>query len=144
MNTCATDQQGAVVERLRAAVDAHDLDALTACFTVDYRNETPAHPGRGFQGVDQVRLNWQRIFAGVPDITAAIARTAVDGDVVWSEWEMRGTRPDGRPHHMCGVNIFGVVGDRLAWARFYLEPVEPGAGGVDEAVGRIVEPASRP
>ena len=34
--------------------------------------------------------------------------------------------------------------NQIAWARFYLEPVEPGGGGVDDAVGRIVEPASRP
>ena len=29
-------------------------------------------PGRGFTGRDQVRENWQRIFAGVPDITADV------------------------------------------------------------------------
>jgi hypothetical protein len=46
-----------IVERLRRAVDDHDLDALTACFTNDYRNDTPAHPGRGFIGRDQVRKN---------------------------------------------------------------------------------------
>jgi len=54
-----------LVERLRQSVDAHDLDAVVACFTDDYRNETPAHPGRGFEGREQVRTNWQRIFAGV-------------------------------------------------------------------------------
>ncbi len=128
-----------LVERLRQSVDAHDLDAVVACFTDDYRNDTPAHPGRSFEGRDQVRSNWQRIFTGVPNITARVLRTAADGDAVWSEWEMGGTRPDGVPQMLRGVVIFGVAGSQFGWARFYLEPVDAGEGGVDAAVGRIVE-----
>lgn len=132
-----------LVERLRQAVDDHDIDAVVGCFAADYRNETPAHPARGFQGVDQVRTNWERIFAGVRDITADVFRTAVEGDTVWSEWEMRGTRPDGQPHLMRGVIIFGVDDQRAAWARFYLEPVDTGPGGVNAAISTIVEPKAR-
>jgi hypothetical protein len=44
---------------------------------------------------------------------------------------------------MCGVIIFGVRDGRAAWARFYLEPVEQNAGGVDQAVRQHVG-ASRP
>ena len=128
-----------LVERLRQSVDAHDLDAVVACFTDDYRNETPAHPERGFEGREQVRTNWQRIFAGVPNISARVLRIAVDGDAVWSEWEMGGTRPDGVPQMLRGVVIFGVAGSQFGWARFYLEPVDAGEGGVDAAVGKIVE-----
>jgi ketosteroid isomerase-like protein len=132
------DEGRALVERLRQATNDHDLDAVVACFTSDYRNETPAHPGRGFEGSEQVRTNWQRIFAGVPDISADVLRTAVEGDEVWSEWEMRGTRPDGQPHIMRGVIVFGVSGSQAARARFYLEPVDAGEGGVDAAVGKVV------
>lgn len=126
-----------LIERLRQAVDAHDLDALLACFAPDYRNETPAHPGRGFTGPDQVRANWARILGSVPDITARVVRTAVDGDVVWTEWEMGGTRVDGVPQQLRGVIIWGVSGDRLSWSRFYLEPVDAGEDGVEGAIGRI-------
>jgi len=130
---------GDLVERLRRAVDDHDIDAVVGCFANGYRNETPAHPDRGFGGKEQVRTNWTRIFAGLPDVTAAVLRTAVDGEVVWSEWELAGHRPDGVVQVLRGVIIFGVSGDQLAWARFYLEPVDAGAGGVDGAVSRIVE-----
>jgi ketosteroid isomerase-like protein len=129
---------GAVVERLRKAVDDHDLDALVSCFAENYRNETPVHPGRGFEGHEQVRTNWQRIFAGVPDIRAELLRTAVDGDLVWSEWEMRGTRRDGAAHMMRGVFIFQVVDDQAPSARFYLEPVDAGDDGIDGAITRAV------
>ncbi|MGI8491140.1 MAG: nuclear transport factor 2 family protein [Acidimicrobiales bacterium] len=138
------DDRLAFVDRLRRAVDDHDLDALADCFTPEYRNETPAHPGRGFAGRDQVRVNWQRIFAGVPDITADVLRAAIDGEAIWSEWEMRGTRPDGQLHLMRGVIIFGIAGQQAAWARFYLEPVDPGEGGVDAAITKIVDSEARP
>lgn len=121
-----------LTDRLCAAVNARDLEAVVDCFAPDYRNETPAHPKRGFTGRDQVRANWQQIFAVVPDIEAEVLRTAIDGDTVWSEWEHRGHRPDGTMHVMRGVIIFGVVGGLAAWARFYLEPVAYDGDGVDE------------
>jgi limonene-1,2-epoxide hydrolase len=126
-----------LVARLRRAVDDHDVDSVVACFARSYRNETPAHPGRSFRGAEQVRTNWTRIFAGLPDVSAAVLRTAVDGEVVWSEWELTGHRPDGVEQILRGVIIFGTGGDRFTWGRFYLEPVDPGDGGVDRAVGRI-------
>ena len=137
------DERLGLLERLRHAVDDHDLDALVDCFASDYRNVTPAHPGRGFEGRDQVRANWQQLFAGVPDITADVVRNAVDGQDVWSEWEMRGTRRDGQPHLMRGVIVFAVIDARFASARFYLEPVDPGEGGVDAAIRTIVEPGAQ-
>ena len=126
----------ALVERLRAATSDHNLDGIVDCFSVDYRNETPVHPDRGFVGREQVRKNWSQILAAVEDVQAEVLRTAVDGDTVWSEWEHRGTLPDGRPHLMRGVVIFGVADGRATWARFYLEPVQEGGGGVDAAVRR--------
>ena len=118
-----------VLERLAAAANGHDLDALVGCFAPDYRNETPAHPAQGFTGRDQVRRNWEQIFAVMPDLTARVLRSCCDGDVVWSEWQMTGSRPDGSTMQMAGVILFGARDGRFSWARFYLEPVQ--AGGLD-------------
>lgn len=123
-----------MVERLVEATNAHDLDALVSCFDEDYENETPVHPGRGFRGRDQVRTNWEQIFAFVPDVRAQVVRSVVDGERVWTEWEMTGTRRDGSPHHLRGVIIFRVIGETARWARFYLEPVDDQASDVDHAV----------
>jgi ketosteroid isomerase-like protein len=110
------------------------LDALVACFADDYENETPVHPARSFRGPDQVRRNWEQIFAHVPDVHAETLRRATSGDTIWTEWEMTGTRADGTPHKMRGVIMFGVRDGVAAWARFYLEPVDGDAGTVDDAV----------
>lgn len=136
----STDGPAAVVERLRRATNAHDLDAVAACFAVGYRNETPAHPARGFCGRERVRRNWEQIFTFVPDVVARVLQLVVDGDSVWSEWEHTGTRPDGSRHLMRGVVIFDVEDGEMASARFYLEPVEDDAGDVDSAVRRQVTP----
>ncbi|HEV7199552.1 MAG TPA: nuclear transport factor 2 family protein [Candidatus Limnocylindria bacterium] len=127
-----------VVNRLVAATNAHDLDALVACFDDDYVNETPAHPLRGFRGPAQVGENWRAIFAGIPDISVRVTASARHGNEVWSEWRMDGTRHDGARHTMAGVIIFGVTDDRISSARFYLEPVETTTGDVSTAIGRVV------
>lgn len=124
----------ALVERLAAAANGHDLDALIDCFAASYVNETPAHPARGFTGRDQVRRNWEQIFAVMPDLTATVLRSCCQGEVVWSEWQMTGTRGDGAALQMAGVIIFGVRDGRFAWARFYLEPVQAGGAGADQAL----------
>ena len=86
----------------------------------------------------------RQIFAAIPDITAKVLRSAVNGDEVWSEWEHRGTRQDGSAHLMRGVIIFGLGNELLTWARFYLEPVQEGGGNVDAAVRRQVGAAGPP
>jgi ketosteroid isomerase-like protein len=126
------------VDRLLLATNRHDLDAVVACFAEDYENVTPVHPARGFSGRAQVRQNWEQIFAFVPDLRAEVLGSVVDGDTVWTEWEMTGTRRDGTRHQMRGVVIFGVRDGVARRARFYLEPVDEGAGTVDDAVQQQV------
>jgi len=129
-----------VIDRLIQATNEHDLEGIVGCFAADYRNQTPAHPVRGFVGRDQVRRNWTQILAAVPDVTATVLRAAVNGGTVWTEQEHRGTRPDGRPHLMRGVVIFGIADGAITWARFYLEPVQEGGGSVDEVIARELSP----
>jgi ketosteroid isomerase-like protein len=128
----------APLDRLIQAVNSHDLDDLVACFTADYLNETPAHPHRGFRGSEQVRRNWAQIFGAVADVHAQVPRLAVDGDTIWTEWELTGTRPDGVPFDMRGVVMFRLAGTEIAAARFYLEPVEVDDGDVNTHTKRVV------
>jgi hypothetical protein len=112
-----------VIERLNAAMNAHDIDAFVACFAPDYDSVQPAHPDRAFTGSEQVRKNWSEMFAGIPDLRSELVRVVEDGDTVWSEWHWQGTGLD-----MAGVTVMGIRDNQIAWARLYMETVEVGEG----------------
>jgi hypothetical protein len=131
------DGQLEVIERLRVAMNEHDLDAMVACFDDAYRSEQPAHPVRGFGGAAQVRQNWSALFTAIPDFRADLLRSAISGDEAWAEWRWIGTRTGGSRFEERGVSVFGVRGDRIVWARLYLEEVEEGGDDIDEAVRRM-------
>jgi ketosteroid isomerase-like protein len=128
----------AVLEAVALALNTHDVEVLVDCFDENYVNETPVHPNRGFRGREQVRRNWTRIFAAVPDLHVRIVGMAVEGDTAWSEWEHSGTRLDGSPHLLRGVVIFTVARSVVSHARFYLEPVEHSSGGIDAAIANTI------
>jgi ketosteroid isomerase-like protein len=122
----------AVVERLDAALNARDIEAMVALFAPDYDSVQPAHPDRAFTGAEQVRKNWSAMFTSVPDFRSELIRTCADGDTVWSEWRWQGTDLD-----IAGVIVMGIRDERIAWARLYVEPVEQSGAGIDAAVQRL-------
>jgi ketosteroid isomerase-like protein len=130
-----------IMERLLKAMNAHDLDAFVACFALDYDSEQPAHPSRSFRGRDQVRKNWEGVFAGVPDISAELIMSATTGDgVEVGEWRWQGTHTDGSPFAMRGVIVAGVDQHEITWGRLYMEPVEEGGADINEMVQDTYRP----
>lgn len=127
-----------VLRTLRSAINSHDVDAVAGCFAPHYRNETPAHPARGFVGREQVSTNWSRILSAVPDLRAEIVDSCVDGSTVWAEWDWSGSRSDGSTLRMRGVTVLGVAAGLIARARFYLEPVDETCESVGDGVARAV------
>ncbi|HEX3752616.1 MAG TPA: nuclear transport factor 2 family protein [Streptosporangiaceae bacterium] len=113
-----------VLDRMQQAMTAHDLEALVACFAEDYDCEMPTHPALSFVGRDNVRRNWTGLFAHVPDLKASVLRSAHDRDLLWSEWEMTGTTVAGGGYLARGAAILRAEDGQVAWARFYLDPVE--------------------
>jgi hypothetical protein len=61
----------------------------------------------------------------VPDLTSVLVRSSSDADEVWAEWDWSGREDGGGRFHRRGVTILGIEGDEIAWARFYMEPVDP-------------------
>jgi ketosteroid isomerase-like protein len=113
-----------VIDRLKDAINTHDIDALTGCFALDFVCTWPAHPSRSFTGRDQVRRNWEMMFQARPDIQAAVNAHVRADDETWAEWEFLGTERDGSRFDQRGVIIVVVEGDVITEARFYMEPVD--------------------
>jgi ketosteroid isomerase-like protein len=127
----------AVVERLTAAQNAHDLEGMLACFHEDYRSEQPIYPARTFQGIEQVRKNWSTLLESVPDLHSEILRSAVDRDTVFVEVHWTGEKADGTPLEERGVIVMGIRDDLITWGRLYVEEVEREGAGIDAAVERM-------
>jgi ketosteroid isomerase-like protein len=137
MSGTEQDHGGAVSERLRQAMNVHDLEAHLACIHDDYRSEQPAHPARAFTGRGQVRENWSTLYESMPDFRAELLRLAVVGDEEWAEWIWQGTKEDGTPLEERGVTIFGIRDGRIAWGRLYLEETEREGADITETVRRM-------
>ena len=136
-----------VIDRLAAAVNAHDLDAVAGLIHQDYRSEQPVHPGRAFVGRAQMRANWEAMFAGVPDFHAEICRSVQDGETAWTEWRWSGTRSDGQAFGMRGVTLFEIIDDQIVAGRLYMEEAERDVTSIEQTVealsGRRPRPAQQ-
>lgn len=104
-----------VVERLRRAMNRHDLEAFLACFDPAYRSEQPAHPSRGFGGREHVEKNWSALFEAIPDFHAQLLATATEGA------------------------LFEIEDGRIIAGRLYMEEVEDAGADIDETVRRLAE-----
>ena len=133
----------ATSERLRDALNRHDLESFVACFAPEYQSEQPTHPNRAFSGSAQVRKNWATFFDAVPDLRADVVRQTVEGETVWTEWHWHGSRRDGTPLDMRGVTLFSVRDDRILWGRLYMEETEAAGADIDATMQDLTGHAGR-
>jgi len=129
-----------MLERLRDAMNDHAPERMAALFAEDYRSAQPVHPGREFSGRAQVLSNWSSVFEGVPDFSAELVASSVEGETEWGEWAWRGRHPDGEPFAMRGITILEVRNGLIAGGRLYMEPVDDAEGDIDAAVRELYRP----
>jgi len=125
-------------------MNSHDAEQMASLFSEGYESSQPAHPARAFSGRVQVLANWRSVFEGVPDFTAELVASAVDGAVEWGEWDWRGQHADGSPFAMRGVIVLESRDELVAQARLYLEPVDVGDDDIDHAVQNLYSPPRAP
>ena len=124
-----------LLERMRAALDAHDLDTFVEFFREDYVGERPRHPGSPMSSREDVRRNWAEVISDVPDLRVDVPAAIEDGDTIWSEWRAYGTARSGAMLELRGVIIFGIQDGLVAWSRMYMEPVEQEGVPLSDLVG---------
>jgi ketosteroid isomerase-like protein len=107
----------AMIERITAAFDRHDLDAIMADFTDDAVFETPRGPepwGRRIVGIAAVREAFAGRFSGIPDVRYGDGRHFVDGDRGASEWILSGTTVDGQRIEIRGCDLWTFRDGKVA------------------------------
>jgi ketosteroid isomerase-like protein len=127
----------ALIDRLTAAQNEHDLEGMLSCFCADYRSEQPQYPARTFQGIDQVRANWSTLLDAMPDFQAEVLRSAVDRDTIFVEVHWTGTKADGTPLEERGVIVMGVRDDGIFWGRLYVDEVDVEGADINATVRRM-------
>jgi ketosteroid isomerase-like protein len=116
------------LERLLAAFNTHDLDAVMSFFTDDCVMEMPRGPqpsGRRLEGRDDVREGLAGRFAGIPDVHYGEDRHWVSGNRGCSEWLLTGTTTHGERIAVRGCDLFEFRDDKIARKDSYWKIVEP-------------------
>ena len=126
----------AVIDRLTAAQNAHDVDAMLACFDERTRG-TAAVPSEASRGIDQVRamVGAARSRPGLSRGGRQVGgrgRRGVRGRSTGPE-----PRRTARPLDERGVVILGIDDNRIAWARLYVDEVNREGTGIDAVVRRM-------
>jgi ketosteroid isomerase-like protein len=97
------------LERVLAAFNRHDLDAIMTFFAEDAVLEAPrgADPwGTRFAGTAAVRAGLAGRFAGIPDVHYEEDRHWVCGDRGCSEWLLTGTTTAGERIAVRGCDLW--------------------------------------
>lgn len=106
-----------LLERLFAAFNRHDADAVMSCFTPDVVFDGAAGPdawGRRFEGRDAVKAAFVGVWTDMADVAWTVQRHTLAGDRATTEWLFTGTRRDGTRIEANGVDLFSFEGDLIA------------------------------
>lgn len=112
---------------LQAFADAwnrHDVDALMTFMADDCAflgAAGPAACGVRHTGREAVRAAFADVFRRIPDAHWGDARHVVDGDRGLSQWTLTGTRSDGAPVEVDGVDVFTLRDGKIVVKDTYLK-----------------------
>jgi ketosteroid isomerase-like protein len=117
-------------ETAKAILDAfndHDLDAIMRFFAEDCSLDMPRGPdpwGCRFVGKAAVREGLAARFEGLPDVHYGDDRHWISGNMVFSEWLLTGTMPDGESIRVRGCDHYEFRDGKVVRKDAYWKIVE--------------------
>jgi ketosteroid isomerase-like protein len=115
------------LERIAAAFNRHDVDAVMEFFAEDCVMETPRGPhpwGDRLTGKAQVREGVAARFAGLPDVHYGDDRHWMSGNLGVSEWTLTGTTAGGERVEVRGCDHFEFRAGQVVKKDSYWKIVE--------------------
>lgn len=103
------------INRFNEAFNRHDVDGVMALMTNDctFENTRPAPEGERIQGEEAVRAFWDSFFERSPEARFRTEEIMAAGDRCVVRWRYDWVR-EGRPGHVCGVDVFRVREGKVA------------------------------
>lgn len=111
-----------VLRYFAKAWNDHDIEALMSFMTEDCIFDGSAGGeicGTRFEGFDDVRAGYEKIWQVFPDAQWNDDRHFVEGDRGVSEWYFTGTNADGSRVEMNGCDLFIFVGEKIQFKDSY-------------------------
>lgn len=99
----------AVLDRLADGFNAHDIDAIMACFAEDCTLDLPRGPlpvGSHYEGKAEVRRGIMTRFETTPDVHYGDVEHFVAGDTGMSKWLLTGTTLQGDRIEVRGCDFY--------------------------------------
>ena len=109
------------------AFNAHDLEAIMQFFADECSLDMPRGPepwGQRVLGKHAVRQALASRFQGLPDVRYSDDRHFVCGNMIFSEWLLTGTTPDGAPVKVRGCDHFELRGGKVVRKDSYWKIVD--------------------
>ena len=105
------------LDQFAQAWNRHDVDALMSFMTDDCAFVASAGPGvdgERFEGREEVRNAYAKVFDIFPDAHWGNAKHMVSGDRGVSEWTFTGTTADGKRIEVDGCDLFHFQDGKIA------------------------------
>ncbi|WP_249346157.1 nuclear transport factor 2 family protein [Microbispora sp. H11081] len=97
-----------LADRVLSAVNAHDLERLSACYD---RHAVMSTPLWSCGGREQITRYWEILFTGFTDLAMTVWNRAESVDPGFSEWTMTGTQTGRFP--LPGGDVASASGRRI-------------------------------
>jgi ketosteroid isomerase-like protein len=111
----AVDDVRSAIERYRAAVDRHDIEAAVAAFTDDGLIDcTPAPDGERYEGAVEIRALFGQLFDSTDERAFETEELIIAGDRTVLRWCHRWVDASGRPGHVRGIELLRVRDGKVA------------------------------
>ena len=111
-----------LIDRLVAAYNARDTDALVALYDPDVTYWSPLDGTQ--EGIAEVRAQIDELHATLPDEQMEAQTVITDGEVIVVEFVSTGTSPAGNPYAIEFTEVFELRDGKIGSIKVYLDPLE--------------------
>ena len=111
------------IERFDDAFGRHDVDGVMEAMVDDcvFENTCPPPDGERYEGKESVRGFWERFFRSSSTAVFETEEIFAAGDRCVVRWLYRWVEESGKPGHIRGVDVFLVLGGKVAEKLSYVK-----------------------